>query len=177
MLDAEASWSWGGSDKVDFCGLLARQPSLFVCSRPVKDLISKTKVNSTRGNPRMTSGLHVYANKYTCTSEHTCTTFTHTYTHYNIWCKSFELNVFLWAMQMTAPSFPTIYVVTRAPLKTISEGHSNVTSLAVCTVSWINHGTDGIGLEFFHRAGLANSHEIRSLGKCPRAGSILRILT
>ena len=36
--------------------------------------------------------------------------------------------------------------------------------------------TGGIGLDFFHGAGLANSHEIRSLGKCSRAGSILMIL-
>lgn len=36
--------------------------------------------------------------------------------------------------------------------------------------------TEEIGLDFFHRAGLANSHEIRSLGKCSRAGSILMIL-
>lgn len=34
----------------------------------------------------------------------------------------------------------------------------------------------GIGLDFFHGAGLANSHEIRSLGKRSRAGSILMIL-
>lgn len=36
--------------------------------------------------------------------------------------------------------------------------------------------TGGIGLDFFHGAGLANSHEIRSLGKRSRAGSILTIL-
>lgn len=36
--------------------------------------------------------------------------------------------------------------------------------------------TGGIGLDFFHGAGLANSHEIRSLGKRSRAGSILMIL-
>jgi hypothetical protein len=33
----------------------------------------------------------------------------------------------------------------------------------------------GIGLEFFHNVGLANSHEIRSLGKYSMAGSILMI--
>jgi len=36
--------------------------------------------------------------------------------------------------------------------------------------------TGGVGLDFFHGTGLANSHEIRSLGKRSRAGSILMIL-